>query len=171
MAIALFSTVTVGSGGAASIEFTSIPQTGKNALVLFSGRSSTSGGVSSTYLFFNDDRNSLYTFQNLSGYQTNPDATKTGPTSEITVWSNDTYTTANAFSNSSILLSNYTKAFHKQILINTAVENNVNLNTFEWALRQSNAKYESNTAISSIKMQPSSGTFLQYTTASLYIIS
>ena len=61
-------TVTVGSGGASSIEFTSIPGTYQHLQVRLIGReTATSGGDSPLFLTFNSDSGSNYTRHFLVG--------------------------------------------------------------------------------------------------------
>ena len=62
----LIETVTVGVGGAASIDFTSIPQTYKDLLFVVSGRATTDNPTLYTY-FNNDTTASNYLFKAING--------------------------------------------------------------------------------------------------------
>jgi hypothetical protein len=64
----LINSVTVGSGGAASMEFTSIPSTYTDLVVKISGRSDNTGSFAN-YLRFNSDSGNNYTWINLYGFE------------------------------------------------------------------------------------------------------
>ena len=60
--------VTVGAGGASSIEFTSIPNTYSNLLVVLSVRTSKAGSYTGSFgMQFNGDTGSNYTNRDLYG--------------------------------------------------------------------------------------------------------
>lgn len=60
-------TVTVGSGGQASAEFTSIPSTYKHLQIRILGRSDSTGNRTATFLQFNSDTGSNYRWHGLAG--------------------------------------------------------------------------------------------------------
>jgi hypothetical protein len=60
-------TTTVGSGGTASITFSSIPQTYTHLQIRYIGRSTLTGDVASPIFTFNGDTGSNYTFHQLYG--------------------------------------------------------------------------------------------------------
>lgn len=164
MAMTLVSTVTVGSGGAASIEFTNIPQTGKDLLILTSLRATTGSVVTGDYLRFNNDSGSNYTAIRLRGTGSSVDSSTTTGT-EFTQIVNGNTSTSSTFSNNSIYISNYTSSSAKSVSADYVVENNATdsrqqLHAFRWS---------GTAAITSILM--TGLTYPQHSTASLYIIS
>jgi hypothetical protein len=165
MAMTLVSTVTVGSGGASSVEFTSIPQTGKDLLLLVSGRHSTT--TKQLQLRFNSDSASNYSFRLLEGDGAN--AGIAGLTANhARIPCSISTDTANTFGNTAAYVSNYTSSANKSFSIDGVSENNAttayqSLLAYTWA---------NSAAISSIQVLPNSGqTVAQHSTISLYIIS
>ena len=116
----LIETVTVGSGGAASIEFTSIPQTYTDLIIYLTTRS-TYGSVSDDGdLFFNGittGRTCRFIYGNGSS------AASATPPNDGFFTVADT-ATANIFSSSTIYIPNYTSAINKSFSSDTAGENN-----------------------------------------------
>ncbi len=157
----LIQTVTVGSGGAASIEFTSIPGTFTDLYIVFSGRSNRSAtfdnirvqpngattGVSSRILYGSGSGASSFTEAYVSGY-TNADSS-----------------TASTFGNSSIYIPNYAGSSQKSFSIDSVSENNATAATQAITA----GLWTGTSAITSIILDQGDGTtWLQYTSASLY---
>ena len=168
----LVSTVTVGAGGAASIEFTSIPQTGTDLLVLLSHRDSGSFARQITLgLRVNANSGSIYTALRLRGTGSATNSTTTSSFSTLVVGDNegqDNSTTANTFSNSSFYLPNYTSSANKSVSIDSVSETNAtNIGQFITA-----GLAATTSAITSLQLFTGIGsTFVQNSTASLYIIT
>jgi len=163
MAMTLVSTTTVGSGGAASIEFTNIPQTGKDLLLAISARSTHSTEADNILLSLNSSTANFsgrYLFGNGSTVASGTDTRESGGYT-------GSVATANTFSNVQVYFSNYTSSANKSFSVDSVTENNsTNVSLYI------DAKLWSDTsAISSMTLTPNSGNFVQYTTASLYIIS
>ena len=162
MAMTLVSTVTVGAGGAASIQFTSIPQTGKDLLLLTSLRLNST--LYSVLLRFNG-LSSGYAYRTLTGNGSAATSENNEfGTSGIGVVRNLSDTTSNTFSNNAIYISNYASSSAKTISIDDVSENNATA-----ALQKLTAASSNAPAISSLALD-SSG-IVQHSTASLYIIS
>ena len=157
----LIQTLTVGSGGAASIDFTSIPQTFTDLVILFSGRSNRNAifdnirvqpngattGVSSRMLYGNGSGASSFTEAYVSGYTGGNNAT------------------ASTFGNSSIYIPNYTSSNQKSFSIDSVSENNGT----EAQQVLTAGLWTGTSAITSIILDQGDGTtWLQYTSASLY---
>ena len=159
MAMELIETIEVGAGGAASIEFTSIPQDGVDLLVSLSHRTQLTGStltLNDTGLAGND---AIYIQGNGSSASSNAQS------SAFIVGADDSYT-ANTFGNAQIYISNYTSSANKSVSVDAVTENNATA-----ALSRISAiKFSVTSAITSIKFAPSSGTIEQYSTASLYKI-
>lgn len=167
MAITLVQTVTVGSGGASSISFTNIPQTGKDLLLFYSLRGSDSGGNSGLLIFKINDLN-------IGGLQATVNAAALTLSANYTQnpyygfqQLNTAGTTANQFNTGRVHYVNYATNTIKLANYETATTNNSSTSYSEFANLTSNAT----TAISSVQVLPWQGTFVQYSTASLYIIS
>ena len=154
-------TVTVGSGGASSIDFTSIPQTYTDLVVYVSARTSYSGIEDYIRFQFNG------TTTNLSSRYLYGSGSGVGSASV-----SDNYSaiigntaTANTFANSYFYLPNYTSSNYKSLSIDTTTEHNGSE-----AYAQLIAGLWSNTsAITSIEIVcGSSFSFVQYSTFYLY---
>jgi len=165
----LVSTVTVGSGGAASIEFTGIAGTGKDLLILISSRNTGANGL---YLTINSDTTaSRYTYRALYGTGSATGSINgsnaSGEGAYIGEPNRNTYT-ANTFDNTSIYIANYAVSAAKSISVDSVTENNATA-----ADQSINAvSYNQTTAITSLLLKfGSTNNFVQHSTASLYIIS
>ena len=167
MTMTLVSTTTVGSGGAASIEFTNIPQTGKDLLVLCSLRTNNdpdSIGYGIANLQFNSN-SSNYSNRRLYGQGSSAFSTSA---SDFTYVVNGSGSTSNTFSNDSFYISNYTSAVAKSASADQVWENNAT--RFDGAIRA--LLWNDTAAITNVKVNAlASGNFVQHSTASLYIIS
>lgn len=154
-------TVTVGSGGAANIEFTSIPGTYTDLIVKISGRN-TNGGATGIYISFNSSTSS-FSNKYLEG---NGSTASSGSFARYVGTETASTYTANTFNNLEIYIPNYAGSTNKSFSSDTVSENN---NTLAYATF--NAGLWSNTAaITSIgfTISPPSQTFAQYSTATLY---
>jgi hypothetical protein len=155
----LIETVTVGSGGAASIAFASIPQTYKDLILLTSVRSTSTGlGLIVQY----NGVTTGYTAKYLEGTGS---ATGSG-TISINQAGNSVSSayTASVFANNSLYIPNYTGSTFKSSSSDAVTENNATINYSDLY-----ANLWSNTAaITSIALTVSVGSFAQYSSASLY---
>ena len=162
MAMTLHQTATVGSGGAASIEFTNVPQTGKDLLVLLSLRSNAAFEVAFSRIRLNSDDGEGI-FLRGSGSAVSSGSYASGNLAE----GSGGEATANTFGNSSFYLSNYTSSTKKSYSVDATTENN---GTLVRTALNSGVTYGT-AAITSVLIEDVGDTLLQYTTASLYIIS
>jgi len=156
-------TVTVGSGGASSIEFTSIPQTYTDLHILVSGRGSASAYYSTLGLQFNGSTSS-WSNRWVQSYGSGVNSGNAANNQMPDVTGNTA--TSSTFGSISIYIPNYTSSNYKSISMDGVTENNSTS-----AQAQFYANLWSNTAaITSIKLQdPFSGyTFLQHSSATLY---
>lgn len=160
-------TVTVGAGGAASIDFTSIPQTFTDLKVVYSLRSNRAAGdVDIVDLKFNNtsaNRSSRELFGSGSSVGSGNDAS----TMYVNYCSVST-NTASVFSNGELYVPNYTSSNFKSASSDHVSENNATT-----AYQTMYANLWSNTAaINRITIAPVLGTlFVQYSTATLYGVS
>jgi len=153
-------TVTVGSGGAASIDFTSIPQTYTDLVVRLSGRSTTADA--DMYISFNSNT-ANYSRRVLRG---NGSAASSTSGSDRYVGTIDSSgETASTFGNWEIYVPNYTTSNNKSYSIDSVEENNAT-QAFQYMIA---GLWSNSAAITSIKLEfIAAGTFAQYSTATLY---
>jgi hypothetical protein len=162
MSITLVSTVTVGSGGAASIDFTSIPQTGTDLFLVFSLRSSDASQSIVTFRINGSNPSAgIYLRGTGSAAQTTNGYVSLGAINLST-------TTANTFSNSQVYLPNYTSTTNKTYSADTVFETNATA-AQQYIIAGSQT---STVAITSLALSlPGSVNFAQHSTASLYIVT
>jgi hypothetical protein len=163
MAMTLVSTVTVGSGGAASIQFTNIPQTGKDLLLVTSLRNSDTGTTDGILLNFNS---STSNFSARVLYGTGSSALSTTASFDIIGGITGNGATASTFSNGQLYISNYASGANKSYSVDTVAENNATATRHAILAGQ----WANSAAITSIAISGGYN-FMQHSTASLYIIS
>jgi hypothetical protein len=162
-------TVTVGSGGAANIEFTSIPATYTDLLVKLSGRSDQlASNGQDIYIQFNNDTGSNYSFTRVygTGSAAASDSAAASATAARVGRVTSASSTASTFASNEIYIPNYAGASAKSISIDGAEENNATA-----SIMVLNAALWSGTAaITSLKILPlaAATNFVQYSTATLY---
>jgi hypothetical protein len=157
----LISTATVGSGGASSINFTSIPNTYTDLQVIFSLRGTTSQIYILTDIYFNGST-SNFSSKGLEGSGTGT-VSYTNP-SIYTNAGNGATATANTFSNHTVYIPNYAGASNKLVFADGVLETKAataysSIQTGLWS---------NSSVISSIQIIPRSDSFVQHSTAYLY---
>ena len=154
----LIATTTVGSGGAANIEFSSIPQTFTDLKIVLSLRSVSFG--TSVVVAFNGSTAS-FTNKYLEGTGS---AAQTGSSARYAALTTGTDNTASVFSNCEIYIPNYAGSTNKSFSGEAVQETNATLSYMGLL-----ANLWSNTAsITQITFTHSTGNFAQYSSASLY---
>ena len=154
-------TVTVGSGGAASITFSAIPQTFTDLVILLSDRSSrsaTNDGVEIKLNGATPTGRRLYGSGSSVVSDTSPEPLDGGST-----------TTANTFSNIQIYIPNYASTTQfKSFSADGVFENNATT-AFQSIIA---GLYSSNTAVTSVTLSLDTGPlFVEHSSASLYGIT
>jgi hypothetical protein len=157
-------TVTVGSGGAATIDFTSIPQTYTDLVIMSSVRGNQNNGIE-LYLRFNGSTSGY------SGKYILKDS------SDATPVSGNSYTdrlfcgivggatpTASTFSNDIIYIPNYTSSNNKSLSIDSVMESN---STVQW-MTLASGLWSNSSAITSISLYPNTNVWIQHSSATLY---
>jgi hypothetical protein len=153
----LIETVTVGSGGAATIDFTSIPGTYTDLVLYLSSRSTDLGNLNIKF----NNTSTTYTVRHL-------DADGASVTSNNFITAGRTVVstaTASVFGNNIYYIPNYAGSAQKSYLVDSVTENNgttayQNLTAGLW---------NGTSAITQITFNiVSSGNFAQYSSASLY---
>lgn len=160
MTMTLVETIEVGAGGAASIEFTSIPQDADDLLIVCSTRS---GSTSNTvFLQFNNDTTETnYNYRYLLGNGSSASSFASNNSSALLYTPSSA--TANTFGNAGIYVPNYTSSSAKSGSVDSVTENNSTT-----AFQELRAiTWSGTSAITSAKLI-GAGNFAQYTTASLY---
>ena len=159
----LIETKTLGTA-AASIEFTSIPQTFTDLVILYSLRSDTSYGSGGSYFYLTFNGTSA----NLSGLYINGDGTSVSGGSDAPfggVVPSDF--TANSFSSGSIYLPNYSGNTNKSISKDSVRENNATTGV----LSIQAGLWSNSSAINRVTLTQNAGNFVTGSTTSLYGIT
>lgn len=161
----LISSVTVGSGGASSIDFTSIPATYTDLCIKLSLRDTRSNTANNFFINFNGVTTNR-TYRYLSG---NGSAASSSSGSDGTIGVTDSATaTASTFNSAEIYIPNYAGNTNKSMSSDSVMENNATA-AEQWLT----ASLWSNTAaITSIAIAPNTGpgpaVWAQHSTAYLY---
>lgn len=152
--------VTVGSGGASSIDFTSIPSTYTDLCIKLSARSTSTSNDLMSIQFNSSTSNFTYNILIGQGTSTSAISGSTG----LIAWVGISTDTTSTFGNAEIYIPNYAGSTNKSFSVDAVTENND-----QQADKSFAAMLWSNTsAITSVGFTPNSGTFVQYSTATLY---
>ena len=160
----LISSVTVGAGGAASIDFTSIPQTYTDLVLVLSGRTTKTTSDGALVQINGDTSSANYTYRWLYG-DGSAAQSGTGTLAGFLAFRvNGSSTTANTFGNGQMYIPNYTSSIAKIASMDAVDENNATaafsfINAGSWS---------GTAAITSIKILNSGYNLAQYSTAYLY---
>lgn len=157
----LISSVNVGSGGAASIEFTSIPSTYTDLQILVSARGSGNTATVGLNLRYNSSTTN-YSYRRLDASGSQLDSSGGSVPSIAILQGGNSF--ANTFGNYTINIPNYSGSTGKSASSICANENNVQ----QEYITLSSTLWNDTSPITSIQLVPSSGTILQYSTAYLY---
>ena len=152
-------TVTVGSGGAATMTFSSIPQTYTDLKLVISARADTTAFVGNIK-FNNSSAN--FSRRTLVDRDGNAESYNASDNSAFVI--NQSAYTASTFGNSEIYIANYTGSNNKSFSSDGVNENNAT-GIFLQLLA---GLWSNSAAITQIDLSPSSGNFVQYSTATLY---
>ena len=162
----LIETVTVGAGGAASIEFTAIPQDGSDLVLSLSSRADSTSSLGLIKINgVASGGSSGYTAKFLTG--NGGSAFSGGDSVYARAWfPNRSDSTANTFSNGNIYFSNYAATGAKTWSSDSVEETNSGL-PYAAIIAGS---FSATSAITSLSVLHETGNFVQYSTASLYKI-
>jgi hypothetical protein len=166
-------TVTVGAGGASGIEFTSIPATYSDIVVLASLRDNrTTDATNYTRLQLNGNTTATVKLKAFTGGGSagvfNDNVTYTNGIATLAAVNATNAGTTSTFGNLSIYIPNYTSSEYKSISIDAVNESNISalIGTQLAAIL-----YQTTSAITSIQLTSdptAGGTYQQYSTATLY---
>ena len=152
-------TVTVGSGGQASVTFSSIPSTYKHLQIRWAG-SITTGGPANLWVNFNGDNGSNYTIHQLYG-----DGSAAG-VSNSTANTNGNLGIINSSIGVGIIdLLDYTSTNKNKTGRSLGGYDN---NGSGYSSMRSTVWFNTTAAITSVVIAPSSSTFTQYSSFALY---
>jgi hypothetical protein len=157
----LIESKTLGTA-AASIEFTSIPQTYTDLVFVASTRASTSGTSVEPCLVTFNANTSNYTHRTLNG--SGSAATSASGTSRLVFNSPRTGTTASTFGNVSVYIPNYAGATNKSYSTDSVTEHNAT----EAHQTLIAGLWSDTAAITSAKFEPTANNFIAGSTISLY---
>lgn len=161
MTMTLIQTNSLGAD-AASIEFTSIPQTFTDLMFLVSTRASTAGtSVEPCLITFNADT-SDYTHRTLNG--TGSATASASGTSRLVFNAPRTGTTANTFGNVSVYIPNYAAAINKKYSTDSVTEQDAT----EAHQTIIAGLWSDTAAITSVLFAPTANNFIAGSTISLY---
>ena len=164
----LIASNTVGSGGVASVTFSSIPATYTDLLIKMSVRNGTNTETVGSVFFNSDTTDSNYRYRRLLGDGSS--ASSLSGSNPYWFYMSTTGDTSNTFANCEIYIPNYAGSAQKSISSDIVTENNSTS-----ALAVLTAGLWTNTsAITAIQVRPyasGGGNFAQYSTAYLYGIS
>jgi hypothetical protein len=156
--------ITVGSGGITTIEFSSIPSTYTDLCVKASLRTSRATITDNLTVRFNLSTTG-YSVVRLRGDGVSASSTTASAQTGISLVAsiNGSTGTANTFSNQEIYIPNYASANNKSVSIDSVGENN-STTAYQFLL---DGLWEDSTAINNIRLS-SVNDFVQYSTATLY---
>ena len=159
----LISSVTVGSGGAASMSFTSIPATYTDLVVLWSARTSSSQTSTNTEISFNGSTS------NISGryLEGSGSGAGSGSYARFVGTDNAATSTGSIFSNNMVYISNYAGSNYKPFSADSGQENT----TSQAQITLNGGLWSQGTVITSVTLTPATSSYVQYSTAYLYGIS
>lgn len=156
-------TVTVGSGGATSIAFTSIPQTYTDLKIVLSARTNFNAGYGANCSISFNSSTSSFSGKLFTGNGTS--AASYDRTDNLNVFLVPTPgATASIFGNTELYIPNYTSSNNKSFSVECVVDNNA----VDCFIHMYGGTWASSAAITAISLNDQNGSFIQYTTATLY---
>lgn len=163
MSMSVIEHIEVGSGGAASITFSSIPATYTDLYVVFSVRTSESATDGGVNIIFNGDstnRSRRVLYGTGSGQGTAADSTLS-----VDITANTA--TSNTFANTGVYIANYRSSNAKSLSYDSVTENNATraIQTITAGL------WNDTSAITSLEIAGGAYTILEYSSATLFGIT
>ena len=159
-------TVTVGAGGQAAMEFTSIPSTYTDLQVLISARGTSNANYGNQLLFKANSTSSNYSYRVLEGQDSSVYSGNNSAQASLYVGRIPSpLQTASTFCNNQIYIPNYAGSTNKSISTESVVEKNA---ATDWIDQMFAGLWSNTAAISTISLTLDVGSFAQYSTATLY---
>ena len=171
----LLSSVTVGAGGSAYVEFTSISQSYEDLFVKASVRTAA-GSVASNFNFQMGGITTGYTARNwlanFNGNTLESGAETSNRSDGARQYANGSSALSNLFTSLDFYFPNYTSSSHKIVYIDNAVSNNTAIGAGDAFIAQNSVLLQNTSAITSLKFyELGSNNISQYSTFYLYGIS
>lgn len=163
-------TVTVGSGGTSSIQFTNIPAVYKDLLIKYSLRSLRAANFDTAVMSFNSNSSNMsqITFQGTGRLvSTSTFVTSGSNYFDVNAEAGGSQTSNNIFSNAEVYIADYTSSSAKSISVNMVTENNA-IGSYSAYADLASILWNSTSAVSSISIAAANGNWAQYSTATLY---
>ena len=162
----LIASNTVGSGGASSVTFSSIPATYTDLVVKVSSRTDrTAYPQDNLRMQINGDSGSNYSFRNIYGNGSSAASTNGSSITYVELYqTDDNGATTNTFGSHDIYIPNYTSSNYKSISSDGVAEQN---GTQAWT-ELTAALWNSTAAINSLTFFGAFGNFVQYSDFTLY---
>ena len=154
---------TLGSS-AASIEFTSIPQTYTDLILVYSARTNSGANTDEANLTFNSNT-SNYSWKMLIGNGSSPGHAQDSAVSSIPgIQIPGGTSTSSTFSNGQLYIPNYTSSNYKSVSSEAIAEDNQTTAYIKVVA----GLWSNSAAITSVKLSGATGSFVQYSSAYLY---
>lgn len=164
MAITKIQTITVGSGGAASIDFTSIPSTYTDLMLVVSARSSRALPSDNLFVKFNNNTSNLSGRILIGSGSGSATSDSSGSVAYNAVGEANTMT-SNTFGNMSVYIPNYAGATPKAMNTDSVTENNAT----ESYATISASLWNNTSAITQVTLYWNTGpNFVEHSSATLY---
>ena len=161
-------TVTVGGGGAATIDFSSIPSTYTDLELKISGRDTFASTGLSVFFTFNNNTGSVYSYKRLVGSGAAASSSSDSARANDFVGDQPGSTaTASTFGNFQVYIPNYAGSTQKSYSADAVMENNVSSPVYAFLTAGLSTD---TTAINRITLTCQTN-FAEYSTATLYGIS
>jgi hypothetical protein len=158
-------TVTVGSGGSASINFTSIPQTFTDLKILISGRGTSVD--TDFFVTFNGSAVAQYNYVQMYGYVSGLGADRASNQTSLNVGvtSGASTSSVSAFSANEINILNYALSTQYKAVGSLNVTENNGTVAYQ---NMKQGQWSNNNAITSLSLTCGNGNWAEYTSATLY---
>ena len=161
----LIASTTVGSGGASSIDFTSIPATYTDLVLKVSARTNRTAIANDLLVVINGTSTAIHSNRNLAGDGASATSgSSSGDTSGYANTADGSSATASTFSNIELYFPNYAGSNNKSFASDGVYENNATTAGMKFIANL----YASTSAITSLSVNGNGFNFVQYTTAYLY---
>jgi hypothetical protein len=164
----LIASSTVGAGGSASIDFSSIPNTYTDLVIKLSGRATSAGINSEVRATFNGSGASNYSWRQVQGNSVSASSTNFNSQAYVRFgYVPDTAATSNTFNNLEVYIPNYAGSTAKSISSDSVQENNSGVGG-EAIMQLIAGLWSLTNAITQVTLSLTSGNFAQHTTAYIY---
>ena len=161
----LIASATAGSGGSATFDFTSIPNTYTDLVLKTSLRLTAGSNPQQPVSIKFNGSSTGYTYKSVFGDGSSAASYGSGITDRIDMqYANSSISTSSIFNNFEIYIPNYSGSTNKSTSYDSVMENNT---TAAYTIFMANL-WSNTAAINQITLTPSTGSFAQYSIASLY---